>query len=1056
MRLSRIWLPFAAVALLSSFACTDQSVASDVPEAPALAQAQQAATAPCDPAGLRDRITWSTPQTNSEVCAGAWSYRRLHSCTVTSFDCACPASLGPRCQDRTVTPSPLPTISNIPQGECYWERVCEPGPEAASGGIGVRAPRCRNVRICEPDYAHGDSQCTAVANTHRSNIGGTHFTDGPRAINYSKIGSTWRATCRYTIFQPKIPGPYTCQRYDEACGSTRATSALGLTMGQVKSQLDSERDTDLECTTCDELPLSVPATVGSVTHSPQALAQSKYQCLAEREQLLPADHRDARALVDRVKLWMFEGWYQYLTEAQRDDAQPLYAGYATIPGADYCEPNVELVELPATCEAAIASQLIADLAMCQRLSGEHVHPDTQELEYERCESAVALMTSTPGCYSAAYADAMGAAIIALQLENEELRPRWEPPNTPTSDETVQGTRWRREVVVGAAPPGYTCPELAEPDGWQGGMMFGQRPLSQQPLGEDGSLFCRYEYFGDLDDIAWDDLPEQHTRCTTSVCSTQEVLPGPSWLHPDARVATAQAPGVLGEMQARLAREYLAQIDQPLTSAVVPSAHKVDLAILDSLGDSQPHQSYPLPGGGHGRALAMAAFRAACPAGLGASCPVQLRMYRAYEPGTAASLSDLAAKVVKAVDDARTRGARLILNISLGLHPRFAWWDLPNDGDPSSGVLLPAFAALKAALNYASAHGAISVAAAGNTDGATLTLTEADDLLYPAAFDGESGWTCDALRTCVEASRSLVIAAGGVTADDQPLPNARLTDRPVSFVAPGCNVAVDNDLPWETNEVDLPTYCGSSFGAIGVSTVLAATWAHLPTATPQQLVHVVRSAGVNIADQSVGCTGDGCRVRLCAALAAAGAPVTCAPPPPPPVELTQVQSFVDDHEVVVPWAGAENLQAVEDVRCESDVIFPAGAGRQESACPERTYESVLPDSEILCDQPGDPQCPQCGVALLNTSYGFFIPVFMGAVQPSTTEVISSQSLAFLNRTYELESTLAPYFQYGGSFAVNLAPVAVSPPATSIATFSYLRRPSSSSNPTAQLDPIPLMR
>jgi hypothetical protein len=636
-------------------------------------------------------------------------------------------------------------------------------------------------------------------------------------------------------------------------------------------------------------------------------------------------------------------------------------------------------------------------------------------------------------------------------------PAWtDPTGSANSAETVQGERWVEETVIGVAPPGYTCPAPPADSGWTGGLMFGERAITDQPLEQNGGLFCRYHYSGPDASLAWSDLPDQLVPCGEPGIICQSRVHGARWLHPDARVATAQAPGLLGVLQARLQAEYLQQMDVPLLP--LPAAPgKVDLAVLDSLRDSAPGEYYPLAGDGHGRAIGMAAFRTACPGGLGTSCPINLRFYRAFEPGTVASLSDLAQQIVRATDDSVARGAHLVQNVSLGLHPRFAWWEQPGQNpDFPAGVLLPAFRAVKAALNYASARGVIVVAAAGNSDGSSHNPEDrSDELLYPAAFDGETGWSCDASRSCTTEARPLVYAAGGITAEGEPLPNARFSGHSVPFVAPACNVALDNQLPWESAQADLPTYCGTSFGAIGVSSVLAATWSQLPNASPQEVIDVVRAAGVDLHTGQPGCAGTDCRVRMCHSLAAAGAAVSCGALPLPPSTSDLLGEFVSAHGLEVAWTGADASDAT-DVECGSDVVYAAGAPRNADACPAVEHQTSLPDSEILCDQPGDPQCPQCSVAFLR--FGTVsLPYFIGAMAP-TTSTITSPSLAHASRTYELGASLGPLFSGGGSFAIPLlqTPSTSTPGAPSgVATFSYLKRTGSAAA-VAHIDPIPVVR
>jgi hypothetical protein len=1073
----RAWPLCVAVSFLVSFACGPDAVpAAETAAREELARTEQALdeVPACGFDTHRDRLAWSSRFARDEACLGVFSYVREHHCR---------KPCGTRC------------ISRKPCGD--WAFGSQRGADhnvSVTTTLDGLAQTCPGIGgLCFAQSPTALTACQSAANRDMAGRLGRsphpgRFTSAAAVSEIVKTTSRlFKAKCRYAmaIPQPLIrsnDGRCPCSSEiqltcDQVCSTSRATIAAGKTRAEAEAEmlLDPEHAlfdpiesidrTELACSTCDELPLP-----GRPEHYPidpnfdgvDAFdkVQAKYTCLQTRRALFaPGD--PARDAIDRARIWVYEGWGDDLTEPQRSEVYGLYGRIDELPGVNYCAPVTDAPDLPATCTAAAASSLTADLRRCQRLGGEHAHPLLQSDEYGKCLEAYQRMKSTPGCQSDAWAEAMGEALLAIEAVNLLIRPHWLEPQhgAPTSAAKVQGERWVKETVVGAAPRGFTCPAPEAGSGWVGGMMFGERTLAEQPLGEDGSIFCRYDYTGPEANLDWLKLPTQFTRCVSTghICSGLGEVEGPEWLHPDARVAGAQAPGVLAQIQARLAREYLADMDAPLSGGAVRDEHKVDLAILDSIGDSGPGDVMPLPGGGHGRALAMAAFRSACPDGAGASCPINLRMYQAFEPDTFASLSELATEIVRAVDAAQLSGLHLVINISLGLHPRFAWWDQPGENpDAPAGVMLPAFAALKAALNYASAHGAITVAAAGNTDGEGAVIEgDADELLYPAAFDGASGWACDPLRACTPEARSLVIAAGGVTARNQPLPNARFATHPVSLVAPACNVAVDNVLPDEATQPSLPTYCGTSFGAIGVSTVLAATWAYLPNATPDQLLHVVRTAGVNIASGTSGCTGDGCRVRLCASLRAAGASVTCRDAAPegvaPPV--TGTEQFIQAHEVPVTWAG-EGDQSTVDAACGSEVVHSEAGARNEDACPARSFTTTVSDSETLVDCPGDPACPQCGIMFRSGPFGLIQPVLVGATE-RTPHQITNPSLELDATIYEMEATLGDFLRNGGSFAIPLALQAPSQTLSDVATLSYVRK-APSKRPTLQVDPVAVVR
>ena len=80
------------------------------------------------------------------------------------------------------------------------------------------------------------------------------------------------------------------------------------------------------------------------------------------------------------------------------------------------------------------------------------------------------------------------------------------------------------------------------------------------------------------------------------------------------------------------------------------------------------------------------------------------------------------------------------------------------------------------------------------------------------------------------------------------------------MAAACNVALDNALPGQAAAGELPTYCGTSFGAIGVSTVLASAWAYMPNAASSQVLAAVRGNGLNLVLPSASCGSESVSLR----------------------------------------------------------------------------------------------------------------------------------------------------------------------------------------------------
>lgn len=627
--------------------------------------------------------------------------------------------------------------------------------------------------------------------------------------------------------------------------------------------------------------------------------------------------------------------------------------------------------------------------------------------------------------------------------------------SPTTESNTADSYWDRQVAIGIAPQGFDCAQPPAGSTWRYEPLFDGKSVSKRPQTPDGGKFCRYTHAGGAG-FSWDGLPAYAVRCGEGniICSAQ--IKSDVWLKPDARVAVSQAPeGALSEMQAALQTGYLREMGAVRHGAPIATENAIDLIIIDTLGDSRLHDVAPLAGADHGRALAVAAFMSACPAGPGAKCPISIRQYRGYQPGTVLSLTEMAEALVRAVDDSVARGRRMVINFSQGVAPKYAWWDEPgtNEDEPS-GVMLPAFELLKAAINYAGQQGAITVAAIGNTDGAHQSDADrAGEFMYPAAFDGVTGWSCDDTRHCSEdAARPLVIAAGGVTADNQTLPNARITHVDPDWLAPACNVALLNhQVPgeYDVNATALPTYCGTSFGAIGVSATLAATWAHLPGRPWSDALEAMRAGGLDLDAERDGCTpGHRCRVRLCQSMLAAGANVICETPLQAGVLApAALSTFISTHTLDVDWYTSDDSAATTDFACSEDIVYTSDEARNAHSCPAEDYRSRLADLRRADSLPGDPVCESCGVVVSRDIEQSWL---VGRFRPELLPRISSPVLTIAGVNHEL----APVVNAAGAQAFALPLTAVTATGTT-ATLSYLVEDEELGQTVVQVDAVPIM-
>lgn len=311
-----------------------------------------------------------------------------------------------------------------------------------------------------------------------------------------------------------------------------------------------------------------------------------------------------------------------------------------------------------------------------------------------------------------------------------------------------------------------------------------------------------------------------------------------------------------------------------------------VALLDSAPDSSgawPEDTTPFQGPpGHG--LWMAAFvqQLTCPDSV--ECPVNLvtrqvlGRTRTSHNGNApdgavwGTLGDLARGIVRTVRLWEAGGPRrgpLVLNMSVGWHPYFGGGapgvyeigadgaELPGDGseqvfswskvDPSS--FPPDVRAVFDALAYARCKGALSFAAAGNATGGPVG---GSGPLLPAGWEGLDTSkipTCAALGadspvapTVVDPALPLVVAVGGVDAEDRDLSVSRPGSRPL-IVANGDHARFKAEFSQVATQG--PTLTGTSVSTVVASSAAAAIWTLDTTLTAKQVLDRLISSGTPV-------------------------------------------------------------------------------------------------------------------------------------------------------------------------------------------------------------------
>jgi hypothetical protein len=304
-------------------------------------------------------------------------------------------------------------------------------------------------------------------------------------------------------------------------------------------------------------------------------------------------------------------------------------------------------------------------------------------------------------------------------------------------------------------------------------------------------------------------------------------------------------------------------------------------------------------------------------------------------GYLGTLSDLARAIERAVvrwqADRHTRAAstppRLLLNLSVG------WEDTARIADCSTlppSQLGPPARAVRGALQYAAAQGALVIAAAGNDAGGRSPPA---GLVCPGRYQ--------AVAQDAAGTRSLVVAASGVDYQDRPLE----TVRPAGIT--GIAGLGLGGVAWDPNDHPPPQLTGSSVSTAVVSAVSAIVWAYQPSWTPAQVTEAVYRGGVDLQSPTLECPlmQTSCtshRASVCGALQAAGAPTSCAPAAPRE------------------WS----CPALPDETAALDAAFaglPPVAGASLQVSMSTLPRDVLPTPQVLpwtAPMPISDSCPTC--------------------------------------------------------------------------------------------------
>ncbi len=543
------------------------------------------------------------------------------------------------------------------------------------------------------------------------------------------------------------------------------------------------------------------------------------------------------------------------------------------------------------------------------------------------------------------------------------------PDSPASDDCIEAsdadTSW---LLIGRSSE-FGCPDAA-------GMMWDSSFLFEDEVGETRvglSQFCVYR-------AASSDTnpqPVLNLRCSVNPglpsCLTQ--LDADS-----ASIAT------MGSDTADLMWPQLHSFFREQVGAIAPltaTSQNVRLAVIDTepTGFNEDRNGSGISP--HGFTLLNIARNSICP--VQGPCPVQLRSglglpmqpcnddtgfcFTPAQGGVNGTIGQLASSIFREVEDWKnTTINNLVINLSVAWDPIFGGEIPVSNGRVASQAVFRA-------LQYASCHGALVVAAAGNrVTGPALNL----DPLLPAGWEkvaAPTGQECQTMFGFVPETnditgnyRPLVYAASAVDTFGNRVETrlggeARLTAFGDHAVAP----VDEQGIPKPTQILS-----GSSIGAIVVSTAAAAAWHFDTDASPHEIMQDVYDSGefldrtaqfCNTSQAS--CTQDVRRISICEAVdktCSSLIPGTCpdfdcSTPGTvlPGIPEPDIAALFED---VVPYSLELNTSSTSFDECRSGYVlkFPAGEST-ENPCPHLQYYGIQA-TPWTDGQPEGQFCPTC--------------------------------------------------------------------------------------------------
>jgi subtilisin family serine protease len=462
----------------------------------------------------------------------------------------------------------------------------------------------------------------------------------------------------------------------------------------------------------------------------------------------------------------------------------------------------------------------------------------------------------------------------------------EPEQAPTVPVAlVVGNCPGAQRLIGVLAPGSNDCSLGGtiPNQWSASMLFASGSPSvaalAEPVPTELGRFCAFDFTGDPAEVG-----TAYTGLTAAVDASPDM--DVATLSTDCRGEFEQANLYDPSIGAELRSAFLANIGWS-EGTHIDQTHAlrapIDVAIVDTVSQIAADDPNIEPANVHGLQMAALIGAVACPAGR-SSCLDGVRHELALPRndwsaapdwtvgGRHGSQGDLAMAIYAAVEAWRERrlaapnasAPRLVVNLSIG------WMGLGDE--PLLSERGP-HAAVLAAMRFASCHGALLIAAAGNSED-ELCPDQQQGPLAPARFEALAApsqlecatlgyvpqWTVSYPIFAAPGSYApLVHAVGALDEFDEPLINSRDGGMP-RLAALGANGITDPSAD---------TLSGSSVSAALVSATAALLWSYRPELRPDQILETIHAAGWDLgysADFSLANdVRDVHRLSVCAAL-----------------------------------------------------------------------------------------------------------------------------------------------------------------------------------------------